>query len=308
MRQRVCVSCAAAALVGALSLASPAKGAEVPGWYSRTDFNAALSAGNSETFNIGLNGELTRKWLRTEWKTRAIFTRNDVAEPTRRAVTDATGSLTTARDESGPTVTKSEKIFADTNFMRRVTEGFFWNATGSYERDKFAGLDSRFTGVLGVGYRWQNRDQSGLLDLSVGPTYTTQKEVVDDPDTLNDFAGARFVASGSYKFGDTKASNLTSELIVDENLQDTADLRSNWLTRLTVAMARRLSLNLSLQLIYDNQPQLVDLTVYRRNLSGNLVETQNKLSFPAKELDTVLSAGITITFAPGGPASKPSVN
>ncbi len=311
MRQQVRVAGITAALCSAVGLASPAMAADVIGWYSRTDFNVALSQGNSDTLNVGLNGEVTRKWLRTEWKTRAIFTRNDVAEPTRRAVTrcvlpcDVVG---TAVEESGPTVTKSEKIFGDTTFMRRVTERLFWNVAGSYERDKFAGLDSRVVGAVAAGYRWENRDKTGLLDLTVGPTYTSQSEVVDDPETENQFAGARFTATGSYKFGDTKNSTVSSELVVDENLQATGDLRANWVNRLTVAMGRRLALNLNAQFAYDNEPQLVELTVVRVTLTGNLLETQSKKQFSAKKLDATLSAGITITFSPGGSAARPGVN
>jgi len=310
MRQQVCVV-GATALLCALSLSSPARAAEVPGWYSRTDFNAALTRGNSDTLNVGLNAEFTRKWLRTEWKTRAIFSRNDVSEPTRRAVSTCAlpcDTVADARDEAGPNVTKSEKTFADSTFMRRVTERFFWNVAGSFERDKFAGLDSRAVAALGVGYRWENRDKSGLFDATFGPTYTTQKEVVDDPSTVNDFAGARFAATGSYKFGDTKGSTFSSQLVMDENLQDTADLRANWVNRLTVAMSQRLALNLSAQFVYDNQPQLVQLTIFRSNAAGNLVETQSRKDFAAKKLDATISAGITITFAPGGRASRPSVN
>jgi hypothetical protein len=311
MRQQVCVGGATAALLCALSLSTPARAAEVPGWYSRTDFNAALTRGNSDTLNVGLNAEFTRKWLRTDWKTRAIFSRNDVSEPTRRAVSTCVlpcDTVADARDESGPNVTKSEKMFADSTFKRRVTERFFWNAAGSFERDKFAGLDNRLVAFLGVGYRFENRDKTGLFDLTAGPTYTTQKEVIDDPETVNQFAGARVAATGDYKFGDTKNSTFSSQLVVDENLQDTADLRSNWVNRLTVAMGRRLSVNLSAQLVYDNQPQLVELTIFRTNVAGNLVETQSKKNFPAKKLDATISAGITITFSPGGVASRPGVN
>ncbi len=305
MKQRFRVAGLAMATACILGLGARGWSAEVPGWYSSSDLSFALAKGNSETLNLGLNAQLTRKWLRTSWKTDATFVRTDVHEPTRRAVCNITCDLSLAEVELGPTQTKSEKVLVNSGFERRVTERFFWKIAGNFERDKFAGLDSRSSGAAGVGYMWRNLDSSKTLQADIAATYTDQKEVVPDPTTEDSFAGVRFTANAGFRFGDAKRSAYTSQLVVDENAQDTDDLRANWQNAISVEMNRRFSLKLNLGLAYDNQPQLVEFTLFRRNASGNLVETQSKFAARAKKLDTSVSASIVVNFSPGGPVSRP---
>src|SRR6188508_2650584 len=109
----------AASLVAAVAaFAGPASAATVPGWYSSTDLSFVMQRGNSKTLNAGINANLTRQWLRTAWRTNGSFVRNDVSEPSRIAV----GSTTNFVTDFGPTVTKSEKIFANSDLERRLTE------------------------------------------------------------------------------------------------------------------------------------------------------------------------------------------
>src|SRR6185295_3274923 len=144
------VSAAAIALF--FAFATPSQAAVIPGWYTSADLSAVVSNGNSDTINVGAALNVRRMWLRTSWTTVASFARNDVRDPQRLAVIDDT----TATALKGDYVAKSEKIFGNTNFERRVTERFFWNIGATGERDKFAGLNSRFTGVAGIGMLWQN--------------------------------------------------------------------------------------------------------------------------------------------------------
>lgn len=308
MKQQFRVAGVAVTAACILGFGAQGFGAEVPGWYSSSDLSFALAKGNSETLNLGINTQITRKWLRTSWNTTGNFVRTDVHEPTRRAVCTGTCDPSLTVVELGPTVTKSEKVFVNSDFQRRVTESFFWKLAGGFERDKFAGLDSRSSAAAGVGYMWRNQDSSKTLQADVAATYTDQQEVVPDPTTEDSFAGVRFTVNGGYRFGDAKRSAYTSQLVVDENAQDTEDLRANWQNSLSVEMSRRFSLKLNVQFAYDKQPQLVELTLFRRNISGNLVETPTKFPARAKALDTSVSASIVVNFSPGGAASKPGSN
>jgi len=281
----------AASLVAAVAaFAGPASAATVPGWYSSTDLSFGMQRGNSKTLNAGINANLTRQWLRTAWRTNGSFVRNDVSEPSRIAV----GSTTNFVTDFGPTVTKSEKIFANSDLERRLTERFFWNVAGSFERDQFAGLDSRVIGALGVGYLWQKPDNSGLFRAGIAGTYTSQAETVEDPTTEDTFAGVRFSADGEKRFGDRNQNTFTSNLIVDENVQDTDDLRFNWQNSLAVAMNQRMALKMGVQLAFDNQPQLVDFDLL---LPG--VVQPVKVSAPAEKLDLGVTVSLVINFQPG---------
>jgi hypothetical protein len=311
------VSAAAIALF--LAFATAGNAAVIPGWYSSTDLSAVVTNGNSDTINVGATVNIRRMWLRTSWTTTASFTRNDVRDPERFAVISGSSAVV----EEGEFVARSEKIFGNTNFERRVTERFFWNIGATGERDKFAGLNSRLTGVAGVGMLWQSTTGDGFIKLGAAGTYTTQDEVVDDPETENQFAGVRGTIDGEKRFGDQKQHAFTSNLIVDQNLQDTDDLRANWQNSFAAAISQKLQLKVGLGLAFDNAPQLVDLPVAVLNpdgsvrdaeaadiarvvASGDLRIVENKLVVPAKKLDMTFTVSLVINFGPGGGASRPT--
>jgi hypothetical protein len=270
--------------------ATPVGAGTVPGWYSSTDLSFVMARGNSETLNFGVNVDLTRQWLRTAWRNNGAFVRSDVAEPTRFA----TGTPANFTLETGPSVTKSEKLFFKSDLERRITERFFWNVAGNVERDVFAGLKYRTAGALGVGYLWQRPDNSALFRAGIAGTYTAQKEVIDDPDTENQFAGVRLTLDGEKRFGDRLQNQFTSNLIVDENAQDTDDLRFNWQNGLAVSMNQRLALKFGVGVLYDHQPQLIDVPLFTVN-GAEL----GQVAARAEEFDLSVTASIVINFQPG---------
>jgi hypothetical protein len=200
-------------------------------------------------------------------------------------------------------VTKAEKLFVDTDFMRRVTERFFWDIGGNLERDRFAGLNSRVLGKAGVGYIWENREDARFT-TGVAATYTTQDEVIDDPETEDSFAGVQFNADAERRFGDTNQNIYSSHLVVDDNIQDTDDLRANWTNSLAVAMTRRFALKLGVQLTFDNQPQLVEFPLFVRTAQG-LAESNIKIAGRAEKLDTIATVSLVINLTPGPSGARP---
>jgi putative salt-induced outer membrane protein YdiY len=287
----------AAAVLGAAAT-SPA--ADAPGWYSIADLSFVLSEGNTRTNTLGVKGDLTRNWLRTSWRSNGSFVRTSVGEPTRRAVgTSATDAVL----ENGPRVTKAEKLFVNTDFLRRVTERFYWDVGGSLDRDRFAGLDSRLLGKAGVGYIWENREDA-RFSTGVAATFTRQDEVIDDPETEDSFPGVQFNADGERRFGDTNQHVYSSQLVVDENVQATEDLRFNWAHSLAVAMTRRLALKVGVQLAFDNQPQLVEFPLFVRTPQG-LAETSGKIAGRAEKLDTTATVSLVINLTPGPSGARP---
>jgi putative salt-induced outer membrane protein YdiY len=286
------------ALMGAalaVSLAPAAQAAVVPGWYSTTDLMFSLQRGNSQTLNLGINANLTRQWLRTAWKTNGSFVRQDVNEPTRRAVN---GNL-----ETGARITKSEKLFVNSNLERRITEHVLWNVGGSAERDIFAGLKSRILGQLGIGYLWQKPDNTSRFQLGIAGTYTSQEELVEDPELENPFAGARVTAEGEARFGDRKQHVFNSTMVLDENLQQTDDTRVNWQNSISVSINQKLALKFGVTFAYDNLPQLVEFDEFTRLPTGQLLETGRKIPGRAEKLDTTATVSLVINFAPGNQAA-----
>ena len=311
------VSAAAMALL--LACAAPGSAAAIPGWYSSTDLTAVVAHGNSDTINVGATVNVRRMWLRTSWTNTLSFSRNDVRDPQRTAVI----SGNSATLGTGEFTAKSEKLFANSNFERRVTERFFWNLGATGERDKFAGLNSRLTGVAGVGMLWQSTQGDGFVKAGVAGTYTAQNEVIDDPETENQFAGVRFNLDGEKRFGTESQHAFTSNLIVDENVQQTDDLRANWQNALAAAISQKMQLKVGVQLAFDNAPALIDYPasvalggglfreaeaadIARVVPSGDVRVIENKLVAPAKKLDATFTVSVVINFGPGGRAGRPT--
>ena len=112
--------------------------------------------------------------------------------------------------------------------------------------------------MAGVGWLWQSQNGDGFFKAGVAGTYTAQDEVVDDPETENQFAGMRATLDGEKRFGDQKQHAFTSNLIVDQNLQQTDDLRVQLAERPGRRHQPEAAMKLGLQLAYDNAPALVD--------------------------------------------------
>ena len=88
--------------------AIPAEAATVPGWYSSTDLSFVMARGNSNTLNFGVNADLTRQWLRTAWRDKGhVRAAPTPPSPTQTAIRAPAPS----KWSSGPTVTKSERLF-----------------------------------------------------------------------------------------------------------------------------------------------------------------------------------------------------
>ena len=139
---------------------------------------------------------------------------------------------------------------------RALSESAFIYGGADWDRNTFAGIQNRYGFVSGAGRSWFDTD-SRKLKTDLGLTYTIQKDVVENPGTDDSFSGLR----GSYDFFHklTETTDLASVLVVDENLNDTEDLRADWTNSLAVAMSERLALKTSLQILFDNQPALTSV-------------------------------------------------
>jgi hypothetical protein len=100
----------------------------------------------------------------------------------------------------------------------------------------------------------------------------------------------------------------TSNLIVDENLQNTDDLRANWQNSLAASISQKLQLKVGLVLAYDNAPALVDVPAvvqvangifrdaeaadFLRVCSAGAQCVENKLVTPAEKLDSRLTVPV----------------
>ena len=257
------------------------------GWYSTGGLSYVMAAGNSSASSLGFKAEVKRLWPKATFTFALAGVRAEASDVARRAV----GAPDSFQIETGPHVLKAEKYNAATAFDRRITDRFGWTVGAEYDRDRFSGLNSRTLGLAGVNYLLANRKEF-MLKVGVAATIAHQSEVVPDPSTKDTFAGLRLSADTERKLGAN--STYVGGLAVDENVQDTEDLRVRFGNALAVSMDKRLALQLGLLLLYDHQPSLVSLPLF----ASNGAPTGLTVAGRASTLDTTFTASIVVSFAP----------
>jgi hypothetical protein len=292
-------------LVAALVAAGAGTAAAQPrpvGWTTTANLSGVFTGGNSQASSFGFKARTERNWLRSQFFLDGGGIRQAAVDEVFYAV--GTPSDFTVTDLS-TTSTKAENYYAATGFERRVTERFFWNLGGNFKRDLFSGVEELWSGSAGVGYIWTDRTSQDLK-LGLAATYNSQKETVPDPATKESFAGARFTADYGVKFGTEKQSSFTSKLAFDENLEVTEDFRSVWDNALTVAVNRRLALQLGAKWAYRNLPALreVDLFAIQPGAGAGAI---GKVFVPYQKSDVWLTVSLVLTWGPAGPSgAKPT--
>ncbi len=272
------------------------------GWTTTANLSGVLTGGNTETTTFGVKAHTEYNWLRTQFFLEGSGIRQDAVDKTFYAVgTPASFAIT----ETSIRNTKAENYTAETGFMRRVTERFFWTAGGGFKRDLFSGVEQLFSGRAGVGYYWSDRSAQELK-LGLDATYNHQKEKVPNPDTKDNWAGARLSGDYSIKFGTNKQSTFGSKLALDQNLQVGKDIRALWDNALTVAMTRRLALQLGGKLDFRNLPALQQVDLFAAPPTAG-ASSSDKVTTPYKKVDATVTVSLVINWGPQGPSgSRPT--
>jgi hypothetical protein len=291
------------------------------GWSVTLNLGAVATQGNTDTVSASLQTRIERNWLRTLFYFDGSGMRQDAVDNTSYAVGDSSflqpsggvGGLvctgTCVVFPSSVRSTKAEKYSFDTGFERRVTERFYWDAEGAYDRDLFSGVSRRVAGRLGVGYLWSSRD-GGDFKLGLQGTYTDEKDTNPNPDSKPHYVGARLVAEYNVKFGMTKQNTFSSKLAADQDLQVTTDVRSTWDNTLTVSMTRLLSLQVGDKLAFRNLPALNTISLFPTQAAATTPGAQSagQTLTPFKKVDNTLQVTLVISWsehAPSG-ASRPT--
>jgi len=252
-------------------------------WKDTAEFSFVATAGNSDTTTLGFKNQLVRKWSSSDFELNAGGVRSE-GTTNRRAV----GTADDFRIDEDSELT-AENYFFNGRYDHEITDIFFWFFGAGWDRNTFSGIDNRYTGVAGVGNNWVDREELKFrTDYAV--TFTRQDDVVENPDVDDSFLGLRVSWHYLHKFGST--TEYLNDLVVDENLDDTDDLRANMINSVSVALSKRLALKVSLQFLYDHQPSLEELPLF--DTSG--VDTGTRVLAELDELDTVFTSSLVANF------------
>jgi putative salt-induced outer membrane protein YdiY len=258
---------------------------DAPGLYANADLSYVLTSGNSTANSLGFKADVTRRFTKHSIGFAAGGLRASSSPDSRYAV-GTPGDFEIVVPDSELT---AEAYYARGRYDYKLSDRLFFTAGGGWERNRFSGIENRWLLDSGIGYVFVNGDRTSWRGM-LGVTYTSESYSVDDGRD-GSFVGAR--AGWDFRQRLFANATLSHTLVMDENLEDTDDLRLDSQLGLHVAMSSRLGLKVNWRLLWDNQPALAEFPLH---VGG--VDTGIKVLAPYKETDQGFSVSLVFSFAP----------
>ncbi len=273
-------------LAASLVVASPLPAQEEErelGWSFDAELSVVMASGNAESTTLGAGAGLGRVWENARWSLAAGGLRAKSSDIARRAVGTAEDFEVVEESEGELT---AESYYARTRFDRSLSERSFAYGGASWTRNVFTGIDGRWT-VVGGGGLVVHETERGHFRVDLGGTYTVESPTAAEQET-DRFAGLRF--SWDYGRRLTESTELSSVLILDENLDDSDDLRGDFTNAVSVSINDALALRTSLQLLYDAQPALEEVPLF----TPGGEPTDETVLAELDELDSLLTVAVVL--------------
>ena len=230
------------------------------GWSNDADLSLVLTAGNSASQTWAFTDELRHAWRDARFKFEVNVVRANTSDD-RFLMVDpglefpvggAPANPPTSLIKPDPTLDVANSLVRS-SYERDITPRFFWNAGGSWDRNDDAGILNRYITYAGVGHKWVDHERRRFA-TSYGVSYTDREEEKPDPEKDRRFAGARFGWDYMERFN--ASTTFDHKFETNANLSDPTDYSINTTSALTVSMVRHVSLKVSLQWLYENEPAL----------------------------------------------------
>jgi putative salt-induced outer membrane protein YdiY len=257
------------------------------GWFDEAELSLVATDGNSQSETFSLRNTLTRIWEKAEFKLAAGGLRAETTDLTRSAVGTSLADATLV--ESSTTAVTAERYLLDARYEYRVSNRRYWYGALRWDRDEPAGIQNRSSGAAGVGSSWLDNEKS-RWHTDYGLTYTIQEDVVEPAGAGDGFLGFRL--SSDYWRQLTATSKFSNQTVVDQNLDESSDLRAHMVNALSVRISDRLALKVSQEVQFDKSPALVAVPIFTP--AGEPVGEE--LFVEADEVDTTLSLALVVTL------------
>lgn len=258
------------------------------GWSFSANLSGVWTGGNSESSTFGLLGTVKYAWPRADLKLDGGGTQTRSTLVTRTAV----GSSDTdfAIEKIEVTEKTAELYFARARYDYQVHKRFLVLGGVDWLRNQFSGIDSRFLLALGAGNTWKdNKRVKFITDYSF--TYTFQSDVVENPFVKHNFPGVRFGYDLWWQA--TASTEFTSTLILDWNLDNTDDVRLDFVNSLPIGINDWMQLKPSVQLLWRNDPALTEVDLVD---SGGVPVPPGTVLVPLDELDVLFTLALVFNF------------
>lgn len=292
MRQKCRTRALAPVLVAVCVLAAPALVAEDGerelGWFDKAELGFVATGGNTETETFAFSNTLDRVWESSKFTFKAGGLRAEQTSDAGTYAFGAPGMFDVV--ELDVTEKTAEAYYANGRYEHDFSARTFWFVGAGWERDRFSGIDDRWTAGGGVGNTWID-DGDVLFKTDYAVTYTDETPTTPDPTVDDSYLGARF--SWEYENQLTETTTYENDLVVNLNVDESEDWRASMLNAISVAMTKKLALKVSLLVKYDNLPALETIALYDTVTQDNLLGT---VAVPLDETDTLFTASLVVNF------------
>jgi putative salt-induced outer membrane protein YdiY len=196
-----------------------------PVWDVRGELSLVATAGTTSTHTLGLGSAATHRTDRTSTRASIAF-------------------LTSGAEEE----TQARSLSMQARYGIRISERTEMFGRGSYARDRFAGIDNRFTTEGGLAY---------AAVLSPRHALTTEGSIgfiVEQRLDASDLEFATATGTIHYVWTMPRGAEFTQLLGVTADLETARDWRGSSTTAFSVTVAQQLSLKASHAIEYRNTP------------------------------------------------------
>ncbi len=231
------------------------------GFYDTADLSLVITGGNSSTTTFGLHNLAEYYWEPSSLRFNFGGLVTDSRPPEERtAVETGDGGFEVIEGDRQKT---AENYFANLRYDYSLSDRVYAFTIGGWERNPFAGFNDRWQAALGLGWIAIGKDRT-KLDVDLAGTWTSESPVLGG---TNDFGGLRL----AYAFEQHVAEKtlFLSTLVLDQNLQNTDDLRADWFNAIEVSITDLIFLRTSFRILWRNDPLYETLPLY--DASGNPV-------------------------------------
>ena len=290
-----------------------------PPWSNSTELSLVVTEGNSNTTSFGLKDTLEYKKDPGRWRFRIDSLRTTKSDDPFLLIepgiifqpgeTPAAVPRHAVRPASEPDI---ERYFTEGRYDHNISKGATWNAGASWDRNEDAGILNRYIVFAGLGHTWRDREDLAFR-TSYGVSWTDREEEIEDPEKERRFPGARLSSDFKDKWG--ASTTYDNDFTFNISFEDFSDYNADLTQGVSVSMSKHLSLKVSLQFLYANEPALEEVDVIARvNLidqdgipgngdevfetveSGGTEITIGEDSLRKKELDSTFRASLLISF------------
>ena len=204
---------------------APATPPPPPLWERKAELSLVTTSGNTDTQTIGAGASLV--WRPTPWTTEA--------------------KVAYVRSEANDVLT-ARSLAADLRQGRALTERVDAFVRLGYLSNEFAGIDARTSVDGGIGYKLLTGPVHTLrVDTGLGYSHESRTTGDDLSFVLANFGSA-------YKWQISPTADITEAALLTFSLEDADDRRFSNTFALTAAITRVLSLKLSHELKFTNEP------------------------------------------------------